>query len=208
MLRWFKSPNCIIYTHFPIKWNLVWLHESSGRRFHDCAYVLGENYPKRPNSRLCDDLISSYLRFESKFLHIPRLHLSISILVYMNKKESVFRHFVTVFTESIFNHFKPSRKTKTIVKHILHKYQDQKIICLTLCRSQSTMTQNTFFSAVSEKDLIFKPPEEDVIFMIWIQDLRGESHIDFRTQCVTMTQTRRHPYSLPYTSVPEFPQNW
>ena len=38
--------------------------------------------------------------------------------------------------------------------------------------------------------------------------LRGESHIDFRTQCVIMTQTRWPPHTIPYALFPEFRQNW
>ena len=37
--------------------------------------------------------------------------------------------------------------------------------------------------------------------------LRGEPHIDFRTHCVIMTQTRRPSPPLPYESFLDFRQN-
>ena len=38
--------------------------------------------------------------------------------------------------------------------------------------------------------------------------LKGETHIDFRTQCVIMTQRKcPHPHRLPYASFRKFQQN-
>ena len=95
--------------------------------------------PETPIPRLRDDFIGSYFGFESKSHIFPEcIHELAYSFIWIQRKK--FLDILWQFSPKGFLVTeKPSGKVETIVYHILHEYQDEKIIFLMY------NVQNTFF---------------------------------------------------------------